>query len=128
MTANGFHGDRQRVCNLLVAVALVQKFQDFQLASGQHCKAWRYRDRWCAERLSCTGRRFTWVKRCEDFVDVRRRYTAPRKFAQQGLQRFTQIDKETDARRSHLSDALGYYLWWKFRPFSKVGEQARRLM
>ncbi|MBI3697783.1 MAG: hypothetical protein HY238_23495 [Acidobacteria bacterium] len=40
----------------------------------------------------------------------------------------SQIDKETDARRSHLSDALGYYLWWKFRPLSKAGEQARRLM
>jgi len=39
-----------------------------------------------------------------------------------------QIDKEKDPRRSHLSDALGYYLWWKYRPLSKVGEQRKRLM
>jgi hypothetical protein len=40
----------------------------------------------------------------------------------------SQIDKEKDPRRSHLSDALGYYLWWRFRPLAKVGEQSRRLM
>ena len=40
----------------------------------------------------------------------------------------SQIDKDKDPKRTHLSDALGYYLWWKFRPLSKVGEQARRLM
>ncbi|MBI3665530.1 MAG: hypothetical protein HY236_04775 [Acidobacteria bacterium] len=39
-----------------------------------------------------------------------------------------QIDKEKDSRRSHLSDALGYYLWWKYRPLEKVGERGRRLM
>lgn len=40
----------------------------------------------------------------------------------------SQIDKEKDPRRTHLSDALGYYLWRRFRPLSKVGEQDRRLM
>ena len=39
-----------------------------------------------------------------------------------------QIDKESDARRSHLSDALGYYLWWKFRPLAKAGERGKRLI
>lgn len=39
-----------------------------------------------------------------------------------------QIDKEKDTKRSHLSDALGYYLWWKYRPLAKVGEQGRRLV
>lgn len=39
-----------------------------------------------------------------------------------------QIDKEKDPRRTHLSDALGYYLWSKFRPVPKAGEQSRRLM
>jgi len=39
-----------------------------------------------------------------------------------------QIDKEKDPRRTHLSDALGYYLWRRFRPLAKVGEQDRRLM
>ncbi|HYM09903.1 MAG TPA: hypothetical protein VEU62_04190 [Bryobacterales bacterium] len=38
------------------------------------------------------------------------------------------IDKEKDPRRSHLSDALGYYLWWKYRPLAQAGEQGRRLM
>ncbi len=40
----------------------------------------------------------------------------------------SQIDKEKDAKRSHLSDALGYYLWWKDRPLSRAGEQGRRLV
>ena len=40
----------------------------------------------------------------------------------------SQIDKEKDPRRSHLSDALGYYLWWRFRPLARAGEQSRRLM
>ena len=40
----------------------------------------------------------------------------------------SQIDKEKDSRRSHLSDALGYYLWWKYRPLAKAGERDRRLM
>ena len=40
----------------------------------------------------------------------------------------SQIDKDKDSRRTHLSDALGYYLWWKHRPVPRAGEQARRLM
>ena len=40
----------------------------------------------------------------------------------------SQIDKEKDARRTHVSDALGYYLWAQFRPGAKVGEQSRRLL
>ena len=40
----------------------------------------------------------------------------------------SQIDKERDSKRSHLSDALGYYLWWRYRPLEKVGERDRRLM
>jgi len=39
-----------------------------------------------------------------------------------------QVDKEKDSRRSHLSDALGYYLWWKFRPLARAGERERRLL
>jgi len=39
-----------------------------------------------------------------------------------------QIDKEKDRRRTHLSDALGYYLWWRHRPAPPAGEQNRRLM
>ncbi len=38
------------------------------------------------------------------------------------------IDKDRDPKRSHCSDALGYYLWWKYRPLAKVGERAHRLM
>ena len=40
----------------------------------------------------------------------------------------TQLDKDGDPRRTHLSDALGYLLWQEFRPLRRVGEQARRLM
>lgn len=40
----------------------------------------------------------------------------------------SQIDKEKDSRRTHLSDALGYYLWRKYRPLPRAGEQGRRLM
>ena len=40
----------------------------------------------------------------------------------------SQIDKEKDHRRTHLSDALGYYLWRRFRPLAQAGEQSRRLM
>jgi hypothetical protein len=39
-----------------------------------------------------------------------------------------QIDKEKDPRRTHLSDALGYYLWTKGRPGATVGEQSRRVV
>lgn len=40
----------------------------------------------------------------------------------------SQVDKERDAKRSHLSDALGYYLWSKYRLLAQVGEQSRRLV
>jgi hypothetical protein len=36
------------------------------------------------------------------------------------------IDKERDAKRTHLSDALGYLMWQEFR--TKVGEQHQRLI
>jgi hypothetical protein len=36
------------------------------------------------------------------------------------------IDKERDAKRTHLSDALGYLMWQEFR--MKVGEQNHRLI
>jgi hypothetical protein len=39
-----------------------------------------------------------------------------------------QIDKEKDRRRTHLSDALGYCLWWRRRPALPAGEQSRRLL
>ncbi len=38
------------------------------------------------------------------------------------------IDKEKDSRRSHLSDALGYCLYWKYRPLARAGEQSRRVL
>jgi len=40
----------------------------------------------------------------------------------------TVVDKEKDARRTHLSDALGYLVWQECRPLPPVGEQARRLI
>ena len=40
----------------------------------------------------------------------------------------SQIDKEKDTRRTHLSDALGYFLWWGHRPLSRIGERDRRLV
>ena len=39
-----------------------------------------------------------------------------------------QLDKDSDARRTHLSDALGYLLWQEFRPLSRVGEQSGKLV
>ncbi len=36
------------------------------------------------------------------------------------------IDKERDAKRTHLSDALGYLMWQEFR--AKAGEQRHRLI
>ena len=39
-----------------------------------------------------------------------------------------QIDKDRDARRTHLSDALGYLLWQEFRPLSRVGERSGRIV
>ena len=39
----------------------------------------------------------------------------------------TQIDKDRDRMRTHLSDALGYLLWQECRPrASRLGEQADR--
>src|SRR5712692_2889784 len=40
----------------------------------------------------------------------------------------SQIDKEKDLRRTHVSDALGYLLWWKFRRLAVAGEQGRRVV
>jgi hypothetical protein len=37
------------------------------------------------------------------------------------------IDKEKDARRTHMSDALGYLIWREFRPLAKAGERAERI-
>jgi hypothetical protein len=37
------------------------------------------------------------------------------------------IDKERDAMRSHLSDALGYLMWQECRALPPFGEQSRRL-
>ncbi len=39
----------------------------------------------------------------------------------------TQIDKDRDRRRTHLSDALGYLVWQECRPLPQAGEQPRRL-
>jgi hypothetical protein len=39
-----------------------------------------------------------------------------------------QIDKDSDPRRTHLSDALGYLICQEFRPVGRVGEQGRRLL
>jgi phage terminase large subunit len=38
------------------------------------------------------------------------------------------IDKEKDAKRTHLSDALGYLIWQECRPKMTYGEQSRRLI
>jgi hypothetical protein len=38
------------------------------------------------------------------------------------------IDKETDPRRTHLSDALGYLVWQECRPKAAAGEQGRCLI
>ena len=40
----------------------------------------------------------------------------------------TVIDKERDARRTHLSDALGYLIWQECRPQQPMGEQRMRLL
>ena len=37
------------------------------------------------------------------------------------------IDKEGDAMRTHLSDALGYLIWQECRALPPFGEQSRRL-
>ena len=40
----------------------------------------------------------------------------------------TQIDKDRDRQRTHLSDALGYLLWQEYRPGAQVGERRERLL
>jgi len=40
----------------------------------------------------------------------------------------TVIDKERDAQRTHLSDALGYLIWQECGPRTTFGEQGRRLI
>ena len=40
----------------------------------------------------------------------------------------TQIDKDKDRQRTHLSDALGYLLWQEFRPGARIGERGGRLV
>ena len=40
----------------------------------------------------------------------------------------TQLDKDSDPKRTHTSDGLGYYLWQEFRPAAPIGEQSRRLI
>ena len=39
-----------------------------------------------------------------------------------------QLDKESDPARTHTSDALGYYLWYEFRPAEPVGERSQPLV
>lgn len=39
-----------------------------------------------------------------------------------------QIDKDRDAQRTHLSDALGYLLWQEFGGLGVVGERGRRVV
>ncbi len=38
------------------------------------------------------------------------------------------IDKERDAKRTHLTDALGYVVWQECRPRTPFGERGERLM
>lgn len=38
------------------------------------------------------------------------------------------IDKDTDPRRSHLSDALGYLVWQECRPQAPGGERGERIL
>jgi len=38
------------------------------------------------------------------------------------------IDKDRDRLRTHVSDALGYLLWDKFKPGAPVGERTNRLL
>ena len=40
----------------------------------------------------------------------------------------SQLDKDSDSRRTHLSDALGYLLWQEFRPLRHIGERKQRLV
>ena len=38
------------------------------------------------------------------------------------------IDKDKDAKRTHLSDALGYLMWQECRPPLPAGERGMRLL
>lgn len=38
-----------------------------------------------------------------------------------------QIDKDKDRLRTHVSDALGYLIWYECRPLPPIGEQSRRM-
>ena len=40
----------------------------------------------------------------------------------------SQLNKDSDPRRTHLSDALGYLLWQEFRPLARVGQKEHRLV
>ena len=40
----------------------------------------------------------------------------------------TQIDKERDRNRTHLSDALGYLVWQECRPLQPIGERPNPLL
>jgi hypothetical protein len=40
----------------------------------------------------------------------------------------TLIDKNSDPRRTHLSDALGYLIWQEWRPKTPIGERGHRLI
>lgn len=40
----------------------------------------------------------------------------------------TQIDKDRDRQRTHLSDALGYLIWQECRPLAKIGERREPLL
>jgi len=40
----------------------------------------------------------------------------------------TEVDKDKDRRRTHLSDALGYLIWQECRSGSEVGERSSRLL
>ncbi len=38
-----------------------------------------------------------------------------------------ELDK-TDPMRTHVSDALGYYVWYEFRPLAAIGEKQQRII
>lgn len=40
----------------------------------------------------------------------------------------SQLDKESDPARTHTSDALGYYIWYEFRPAEPIGERTQRIL
>jgi len=40
----------------------------------------------------------------------------------------SEIDKERDPRRTHLSDALGYLIWQECRPMAPAGGRGKRIL